>query len=176
MFGKIIGKLFGAMFLAVVLAALVIPGYFWYKSGQPMQVAEAQSRVPGLTFREFWASRVTQWQKWDDELRAAGENDVCVDSGYTMLVLRSIVSIPFVIDLRLHQQDAEYTSKRVNYNNGIVPPDNLLYQSGFVDAWWSMIEHSSWAEYSHDPGFPVKELNQRRACSTTYPTEADHQP
>ncbi len=166
---KLIERLFVLALVAGVTGSLAILGYFWYKSGQPMQVAEAQRRVPGITFREFWASRMEQWEAWDVELRAVGKNGACVNSGYVFFIFRSIMSAPFIADLRAHQQDVEYTRKRVDYNNGVVPPDELLYDANFLDAWWSMIEHSNWYAYSRDPGYPVKALNQRRACSTTYP-------
>ena len=61
MFWKAISKLFGLVLLAVVLGVIALGGYFWYKSGQPMQVEEAQRMAPGITFRDFWQSRVEQW-------------------------------------------------------------------------------------------------------------------
>jgi len=172
MFWKAISKLFGLVLLAVVLGVIALGGYFWYKSGQPMQVEEAQRMAPGITFRDFWQSRVEQWQYWDDELRTVGKNGACENSGYVFFVFRSIASGPFVIDLRAHELDEDYTKKLVNTNNGVVPPNQLLYDSNIFDAWWSMIEHSAWHQYADNPGFPVKALGQRRACSTTYPTSA----
>ncbi len=170
MFGKIISKLFGFTLLAGLLGSLAIVGYFWYKSGQPMQIDDAQRRVPGITLQDFWKSRVEQWQNWDDELRAVGQNGACVNTGYIMFTVRSISAAPFVFDLRSHRNDAKYTKSLVEFNNGVVPPDELLYESNFLDAWWAMIEQSAWAEYSHYPGsLPVKELGQRHICATTYP-------
>ncbi len=170
MFWKAISKLAGLLLLTVVLGVLALAGYFWHKSGQPMQVEEAQRMVPGITFREFWQSRMEQWKYWDDELRNAGGNGACVNSGYVFFTFRALASVPFVIDLRMHEQDSEYTEKLININNGVVPPNQLLYDANMPDAWWSMIEHSAWHQYADSPGFPVKELGQRRACSTTYPT------
>jgi len=173
MIGKLIGKLFGLIVLGSVLGILGLGGYFWYKSGQPMQVEEAQRRAPGITFLEFWQSRVEQWKKWDDELKSVGKNGACENSGYVFFAMRAIASGPFVADLRAHEQDAQYTRKLVDANNGVVPPNDLLYEKGFIEAWWSMVEYSTWHEYAHDPGLPLKALNQRRACSTTYPTTAN---
>jgi len=170
MFGKIVSKLFGFVLLAGLLGSLAIVGYFWYKSGQPMQVEEAQRRVPGITFREFWASRVEQWEKWDDELKAVGRKGSCVETSTTMIILRAITAGPLVANLRSHQYDEEYIRKLVAANNGAVPPENLLYESGFFDAWWATIEEVNWWAYADYPGgFPVKELGQRHVCSTTYP-------
>ena len=169
---KLIERLFVLALLAGVAGSLVILGYFWYKSGQPMQVAEAQRRVPGITFREFWASRMEQWEAWDVELKAVGKNGACVNSGNIFLVLRGVLSGPMVADLRAHQDSREYTRRVVENNNGAVPPPELLYETSFLDAWWAEIEVVTWWAESHNPGFPVKELNQRRACSTTYPAPA----
>ena len=115
MFWKAISKLFGLVLLAVVLGVIALGGYFWYKSGQPMQVEEAQRMAPGITFRDFWQSRVEQWKDWDDELRTVGKNGACENSGYVFFVFRSIASGPFVIDLRssrtgcgLHQKIGEH--------------------------------------------------------------------
>ena len=169
---KLIERLFVLALVVGVVGSLVIVGYFWYKSGQPMQVAEAQRRVPGITFREFWASRMEQWEKWDAELKGVGKNGACVDTGYFMFVYRLVLSGPFVANMRAHQNDIEYTKARIEANNGAVPPAELLYETSFLDAWWAEIEEVNWWAYAHDPGFPVKALNQRRACSTQYPTPA----
>jgi hypothetical protein len=168
---KLIERIAVLTLLVGVVGSLAILGYFWHKSGQPMQVAEAQAMVPGITFREFWASRVEQWEAWDDELRAVGRNGSCVETGTTMFVLRAITSGPFVADLRNHRFDEEFIRKLVDANNGVVPPENLLYNNSFFEAWWATIEEINWWAYADYPGgFPVKELNQRHACSTTYPT------
>lgn len=169
MIGKLISKLIGFIFWACVLAFIAIPGYFWYRSGQPMQVKAAQQITPGITMREFWASRVEQWKQWDNELRRVGKKGACLESGYVFFTLRAIAAGPFVLDLRLHQDDQKYTQSVVEGNNNVIPSDELLYDSNLIDAWWAMIEESSWSEYAHAPGFPVKALGQRRVCSTTYP-------
>ncbi len=173
MFGKVIGKLFGFVLLTGILGILAIAGYFWHKSGQPMQVEAAQRMVPGITFREFWASRVEQWKVWDAELQSVGRNGSCVDTGRTMLVVRAVSAGPFVADLRWHRHDAAYTRVLVQANNGVTPPDELLYERSFLEAWWATIEAANWWAYADYPGgFPVKELGQRHACATTYPTRA----
>jgi hypothetical protein len=172
MFWKAISKLFGLVLLTVVLGVMALGGYFWYKSGQPMQVEEAQRMVPGITFREYWQSRMEQWEYWDGELRNAGGNGACVNTGKIMFAYRLVTAAPFVADLRAHRQDTNYTEKKIRANNGAVPPAELLYDNNFFDAWWATIEKLNWWAFSHDPGFPVKALGQRRACSTTYPTSA----
>jgi hypothetical protein len=169
MIGKLIGKFLGFTLLAGVVGVLVIAGYFWYKSGQPMQVEKAQRIAPGITFREFWGSRVKQWTYWDEELKAVGQKGPCLNTGYIMFTFRLISSGPFVADLRAHQHDAKYTHAVIDANNGAVPSNELLYESNFFDAWWATVEEANWWAIAHDSGFPVKELNQRRACSTTYP-------
>jgi len=169
---KVMSKIMTIAVLGMIVGLVALGGYFWYKSGQPMQVEEAQRRVPGITFRDFWQSRVEQWQYWDGELKNVGKNGACENSGYLFFAIRAVASGPFVMDLRNHEKDENYTRTLVNTNNGVVPPDELLYEASFLDAWWSMIEHSAWHQYADNPGFPVKALGQRRACSTTYPTPA----
>ena len=172
MFWKVISKIMTIALLGMVVGLVALGGYFWYKSGQPMQVEEAQRMVPGITFRDFWQSRVEQWQYWDGELKNVGKNGACENSGYVFFVIRAVASGPFVADLRAHELDVEYTQKKVQNNNGAVPPDALLYDSNFFDAWWATIEELNWWAYADNPGFPVKALGQRRACSTTYPAPA----
>mgnify|MGYP001175533589 FL=1 len=172
MFWKVISKIATIAVLGMIVGLVALGGYFWYKSGQPMQVEEAQRMVPGITFRDFWQSRIEQWQYWDSELRAVGKNGSCVNTGNIMFTYRLVTAAPFVADLRAHELDVEYTKKKVRNNNGAVPPSTLLYDSNFFDAWWATVEELNWWAYSHDPGFPVKALGQRRACSTTYPTPA----
>ena len=173
MIGKLISKLIGFIFLACALALLAIPAYFWYRSGQPMQVKAAQQIAPGITMREFWASRVEQWKQWDDELKRVGKNGACESGGTIFFVIRSVASGPFVLDLRNHQADEKYTRSLVKGNNNVVPPDELLYENNLIDAWWAMIEESTWYEYANEKGYPVRELGQQRVCSTTYPITAE---
>jgi hypothetical protein len=170
MFGKFISKLFSFVFLACVLGILALAGYFWVKSSQPMQVDAAQRLAPGITFREFWDSQMEQWERWDMELRAVGKNGTCVSTAQTMFPLRVVLAAQYVAELRANRENPEITRQLMADNNGVVPPDNLLYEPAYLEAWWAMIEYSTWFQYASDPGgFPVKELDQRYACATTPP-------
>jgi len=70
MIGKLfdlIGKLIGLALLAAVVGVLALAGYFYYKSGELMQVAEAQRIAPGITFREYWRYQYSNWKQADDK-------------------------------------------------------------------------------------------------------------
>jgi hypothetical protein len=173
MFWKAISKLFGLVLLAVVLGVIALGGYFWYKSGQPMQVEEAQRMAPGITFREFREDRIRQWNKWDEELRAVGKNGACASSESYFWITGITIGFKDTLYMRSIRDDLAALRKFRVANNGIIIPDKYLNGSWltFPDAYWWYVENSFWYQYSHDPGFPVKALNQRRACSTTYPTQ-----
>jgi hypothetical protein len=49
MIGKLIGKLVVWGLLAAVVGVFALVGYFYYKAGQPMQVAKAQHLASGIT-------------------------------------------------------------------------------------------------------------------------------
>jgi hypothetical protein len=174
MFGKIISKLFGWALLAGLLGSLAIAGYFWHKSGQPMQVEEAQRMVPGITFREFREDRIRQWKKWDEELRAVGKRGACASSESFFWITGITIGVKDTLYMRTIRDNAIALERFQAVNNGIILPEKYLNGSLFTlpDAYWWYVENSYWYQYSHDPGFPVKELGQRRACSTTYPTPA----
>ena len=103
MIGKWISRLFGLILLAGVLGILALGGYFWHKSGQPMQVEEAQRRVPGITFREFWKDRSSKWDKWNDELTAIGKGRPCGTFARDLFVPTIVFSAGDLIYIRTHQ-------------------------------------------------------------------------
>ena len=77
MIGKLfglIGKLIGLALLALVVGVVALAGYFYYKSGEPMQVAQAQRIAPGITFREFWHYSNNIWKMVDDKYVADVDN------------------------------------------------------------------------------------------------------
>jgi len=81
MIGKLftlIGKLIGLALLALVVGVVALAGYFYIKSGEPMQVAEAQRLAPGITFREYWQFIHTIWEKADNKAVLEGKNRSCV--------------------------------------------------------------------------------------------------
>jgi len=171
--GKLIGFISGLLgklillVLAVLLAGVLYVGaYFYAKSGEPMTVAEAQRRAPGLTFRDFWASRVEQAQAWDKKLIRTGGNGGCegVMTGFT--VYRALVSVPYVIRMRAHQDDPEYDRQARIIGNNAVPPAEVLYDAPLLDAAWAHFEVGSWWQFAYKP-------NQSFDCATTYPTPAD---
>lgn len=171
---NLLGKLLSAGMILLLFGMLYVGTYFWQKSGQPMSVAEAQKMAPGLTFRDFWTSRVTQWRYWDDEKEKAGLPRTCESNAYVMSTWRLFASGGLVAQMRDNRENLEYIQYRTEINNGVIPPDNLLYDTPFLDAWWFQAEEVFWWAYGKDPGFPGgPKLNHRRACSTTYPTPED---
>jgi hypothetical protein len=173
MFWKAIRTLFGLLLLTVVLGVITLAGYFWYKSGQPMQVEEAQRMVPGITFREFWQSRVEQWDAWNVELVAIGKRGSCGSSARHFFIPTLVLSVGDLAYMRTYQ-NADELDAFVTQNNGIIPPDELIFGAVWKlpDALWWYFENVYWFRYAQDSGFPVKALGQQRACSTTYPTPA----
>lgn len=148
MFAKLIafiGKIFAYGFLALVVGILALGGYFYYKSGQPMQVAAAQRLAPGITYREYWQDRVAQWTKIDDQKAAQGKGRACVITGHVTFVYWLWGSIYNVI--RVHSNPGTAKAKSIiDGVNGIMPPDDLLYGPWWKlpDAWWWEIENMSW--------------------------------
>ncbi len=173
MFWKVISKIVTIAILGMVAGLVALSGYFWHKSGQPMQVEEAQRRVPGITFREFWASRVEQWDAWNAELVVIGKRGSCGSSARHFFIPTLVLSVGDLAYMRTHQNTKELDAF-VTRNNGIIPPDELIFGPvwKFPDALWWYFENVYWFRYAQDSGFPVKALGQRRACSTTYPTPA----
>lgn len=180
---KLMGFVFGLLGklillgLAVLLAGLLYVGaYFYVKSGEPMTVAEAQRLAPGLTFRDFWATRVEQWRYWDRELENAGKNGgACEVPATGLTVYRAFVSVPFVLQARAaHQNDPEYDRQLRLRNNNAIPPAEILYDAPLLDAAWAEFEEGAWWSFADHPGYPGgPELNHRRMCLTIHPTPAD---
>jgi hypothetical protein len=99
MIGKLIGKLVVWSLLAVVVGIAALGGYFYFKAGQPMQVAVAQRLAPGITYREFWADRVQRWGEIDDRKAAKGKGRSCVFAPTVMqpwLFVSGILEVNYV--------------------------------------------------------------------------------
>jgi hypothetical protein len=146
MIGKLIGKLVMWGLLAVVVSVVALGGYFYYKAGQPMQVAEAQRLAAGITYREFWADRVQRWREIDDQKVAQGKGRACVITGHVMMSTwifpGSMINVT-----RVHNNPNTKLAKAIISSvRGIMPPDELLYGSvgKLPDAWWWEIENMSW--------------------------------
>ena len=151
MFAKLIGfvgKIFALGFLALAVVILALGGYFYYKSGQPMQVAAAQRLAPGITYQEFWQDRVEQWAKIDDQKAAQGKGRACVIVPTMMLPMMYAGSVYEVIYLRTHRGTKEAADFLQSISN-IIPPDNLIYGPWWKlpDAAWWQIENMSWWDY-----------------------------
>lgn len=148
MIGKLIGKLVIWGLLAVVVSVVALGGYFFYKAGQPMQVAKAQQLAPGITYREFWADRVRQWREIDDRKAAQGKGKACELVPTLMqpwLFISGIMEVNFV----RANQGTEKARQMIKEINGIIPPDNLIYGPWWKlpDAWWWQIENGTWFHY-----------------------------
>lgn len=142
---KLIGRLIILGLVAGVISVVALAGYFYYKSGQPMQVTQAQRLAPGITYQEFWQDRVQQWTKIDDQKVAQGKGRACVITGYVTFsywVLGSIYNVT-----RVHNNPrTDKTKSIIDGVNGIMPPDSLLYGPiwELPNAWWWEIENMSW--------------------------------
>jgi hypothetical protein len=174
MFWKVISKIMTIAVLGMIVGLVALGGYFWYKSGQPMQVEEAQRMVPGITFRDFREDRIKQWAKWDEELRSVGKRGACASSESFFWITGITIGVKDTLYMRSIRDNTTALERFQAANNGIIIPEKFLKGSLLTlpDAYWWYVENSYWYQYSHDPGFPVKALGQRRACSTTYPTPA----
>lgn len=101
MIGKLftlIAKLIGLAFLALVVGAVALAGYFYIKSGEPMQVAEAQRIAPGITLREYMQYTHTVWEKADDKSVADGDNRSCVLVYGIMTPIAAVVFSPLQVN------------------------------------------------------------------------------
>lgn len=151
MFSKLIvflGKILVWFFLALVISIVALGGYFYYKSGQPMQVVAAQRLAPGITYQEFWQDRLQRWSKIDDEKAAQGKGRSCV---ITPLLLQPWLYISGIMEVnyvRAHK-GSEEAKKLIQEINGIIPPDDLIYGPWWKlpDAWWWQIENGTWFHY-----------------------------
>ena len=169
----LLGKLI-LLGLALLLAGVLYVGaYFYVKSGEPMTVAEAQRLAPGLTFRDFWASRVDGWDAQNvDYERIKGRPATCDLVGAGVITAR----VPFYIFITLimrEKNDPEYSRKILaGLNNP--PPVEIIHNAPYLDAVWTLLEAEAWHGLANSSGVPGgPELNHRRYCTTTYPTPAD---
>jgi len=149
MFAKLIafiGKILAYSFLALIIGIVALGGYFTYKSGQPMQVAQAQRLAPGITYQEFWQDRIQRWTEIDDQKAAQGKGRACVITGHVMISTWIFPGSIFNVT-RVHTNPGTSLAKSIITSvNGIMPPDDLLYGSWWKlpDAWWWEIENMSW--------------------------------
>jgi hypothetical protein len=148
MIGKLIGRLVGWGVMAIIIGVVALGGYFYYKAGQPMQVAAAQRLAPGITYREFWADRIQRWTEIDDQKTAKGKGKACALVPTLMLPMMYSGSIYEVNYLRAHRDTKEAAKFLLSISN-IMPPDELIYGPWWKlpDAWWWQIENMSWWDY-----------------------------
>jgi hypothetical protein len=170
-----IGQVLTLGLAALLAGVLYVGGYFYMKSSEPMTVAESQQRAPGLTFRDFWASRVEEARDWDKKLSEAGvPRKVCEPTMTGLTIWRSLIAVPFVVQSRLvGQGSVEYYDKVRVANNNAVPNMDLLYNGPLLDAAWATFEEGSWWQFANDPGTPSNKVPGGRMCKNTYPTPAD---
>jgi hypothetical protein len=139
MIGKLftlIGKLIG---LALVVGVVALAGYFYYKSGQPMQVAEAQRLAPGITLREYMQYTHTVWEKADDKSVAKGDNRSCVLVYGIINPIAALIFSPLQVNHYRMIRGTPAFAQYVEYLNGNVPPDELL-----SNPWWELPETYWW--------------------------------
>jgi hypothetical protein len=148
MIGKWVGRLFVWVLTAIIVGVMALGGYFYYKAGQPMQVAAAQRLAPGITYQEFLADRVQRWKEIDDQQAAKGKGRACVSAPMLMLPMMYSGSIYEVNFLRSHRGTKEAAAFLRRISN-IMPPDELIYGPWWKlpDAWWWQIENMSWWAY-----------------------------
>ena len=142
MIGKLfglIGKLIGMALLAMVVGVVALAGYYYYKSGEPMQVAEAQRIAPGITLREYWQFIHTTWEKADDKSVLEGMNRSCVLVYGTIDPIAGFFFVPLEVNHFRAIQGTPAFAKYVEYLNGNVPPDDLLFVP-----WWKLPETYWW--------------------------------
>jgi hypothetical protein len=144
----LLGKIVAWGFLALVIGLAALGGYFYDKSGRPMQVAQAQRIAPGITYREFWRDRLQRWREIDERKAAQGKGRSCVITSLLMLPVMYAGSIYEVNYLRMHRGTKETAAFLKSINN-IMPPDELIYGSWWQlpAAWWWQIENMSWWDY-----------------------------
>jgi hypothetical protein len=168
----LLGKLILLVLAFLLAGVLYVGAYFYVKSGEPMTVAEAQRRAPGLTFRDFWASRVEQWRLSDDEQEKAGVRRSCEPVNTGVQSLRLAYTAFEVFRMRIN--GPEYSEKLLAGLGNSAPSLESIHQAAYTDAVWSTFEAGAWWQLSSSPGFPGgPKLNHRRVCVTTYPTPAD---
>jgi hypothetical protein len=172
-FFNLIGQLVLWSLVAAFAGILYVGGYFYVKSGEPMTVAEAQQRAPGITFRDFWGSRVEYARYWDEKLSEAGvPNKVCEPTITGITAWRTVIAVPFVVQTRLTTTIEDYD--RVNRaNKNLLPDKELLYNGPLLDAAWAEFESGSWWQFANYSGTPSNKVPGGRMCKNSYPTPAD---
>jgi hypothetical protein len=153
MFGKLmgwivtlIGKLIGLAFLTLVVGVLALAGYFYYKSGQPMQVVAAQRIAPGITLREYMQYTWTVWKKADAKSVLAGNNGGCISVYGIFNPVAAFIFSPFQVNHYRAIRGTPAFAQYVEYLNGDPPPDDMLSAPWWklpVAYWWQF-EHSVW--------------------------------
>jgi hypothetical protein len=97
-FFNLIGQVLLLGLVVLLSGALYVGGYFYVKSGEPMTVAEAQQRAPGITFRDFWASRVEQWRAHDAQFAEVKGRPGRLRTAKTAFTAwRTVIAVPFVV-------------------------------------------------------------------------------
>ncbi|MCX6083141.1 MAG: hypothetical protein NTW32_26740 [Chloroflexi bacterium] len=149
MIGKLfglIGKLIGLALLALIVGVVALAGYFYYKSGEPMQVAEAQRLAPGITLREYWQFTHAVWEKADDKSVSDGNNRSCVLVYGIVDPIVGFFSVPFQVNHFRAIRGTPAFANYAEYLNGNVPPDKLLSSSWWMlpEAYWWQYENLSW--------------------------------
>jgi hypothetical protein len=146
MFGKLmgwivtlIGKLIGLGFLTLVVGVMTLAGYFYYKSGEPMQVAAAQRIAPGITFREYLQYTHAVWEKADAKSVLAGNNGGCVLVYGAINSVAGFILVPLEVNHYRAIHGTPAFAQYVEYLNGNVPPDELL-----LVPWWKLPEVYWW--------------------------------
>ncbi len=143
MIGKLfdlIGSLIG---LALVVGVMSLAGYFYYKSDQPMQVAEAQRIAPGITFREYMQFQYDGWKQLDDKSVADGDNRSCVLVYGAMNHVAALFFAPLEVNHYRAIRGTPAFAQYVEYLNGNPPPDELL-----SNPWWKLPE-AYWWQYEN---------------------------
>jgi hypothetical protein len=165
-FFNLIGQVLLLGLVVLLSGALYVGGHFYVKSGEPMTVAEAQQRAPGITFRDFWASRVAQWRAHDAQFaEVKGRPGGCEPLGTAFTAWRTMIAVPFVVQSRLAGQGSdEYYNQAKIRNNGAIPSMELLYNGPLLDAAWATFEEGSWWQFAN---------RYSPHCPLTYPTPAD---
>jgi hypothetical protein len=163
-FFNLIGQLVMWSLVVLLSGVLYVGGYFYVKSGEPMTVAEAQRRAPGITFRDFWSSRVEQWRAHDVKFAEVKDRQGgCEPLGTAFTAWRTVKAVPFVIQTRLAIQEEDYDQWN-KANKNLLPSKELLYDGPFLDAAWEFFEAGSWWQFAN---------RYSPHCPLTYPTPAD---
>jgi len=149
MIGKLfglIGKLIGMALMAAVVGVLALAGYFYYKSGEPMQVAEAQRIAPGITFREYWRYQYDAWKESDAKSVLSGDNGGCIPVYGIFNPLAGFILVPLEVNHYRAILGTPAFAQYVEYLNGNVPPNVLLSAPWWKlpEAYWWQYENAIW--------------------------------